>query len=77
KSKGDWRIIGINKKMSHHIARRTFATTILLFNDIPMKIVSGLLGHSKMSITQDHYGKVVQKKISESMFYLKEKLNKK
>ena len=32
-------VIGIHKKMSHHPARRTFATTVLLFNDVPMEIV--------------------------------------
>ncbi len=35
--------------MSHHLARRTFATTVLLYNDVPMEIVSTLLGHSTMS----------------------------
>ena len=32
-----------------------------------MKIVSKLLGHSSMKITQDSYGKVVEKKISDVM----------
>ena len=41
-----------------------------------MEIVSELLGHSKMSITQEHYGKVVQKKVSEHMSLLSEKLKK-
>ena len=68
-------VIDIDKKLTHHIARKTFATTVLLYNDIPMEIVSELLGHSKMSITQDHYGKVVQKKLSESMNILSKKLN--
>jgi integrase/recombinase XerD len=57
-------IVGISKNLTHHLARRTFATTVLLYNDVPMEIVSELLGHSKMSITQEHYGKVVQKKVS-------------
>jgi len=29
-----------------------------------MEIVSKLLGHSSMRITQDSYGKIVQKKVS-------------
>jgi site-specific recombinase XerD len=53
--------------MSHHLARRTFATTVLLFNDVPMEIVSVLLGHSKMSVTQDSYAKIVNKKIAATM----------
>ncbi len=68
-------IVGIEKKISHHIARKTFATTVLLYNGIPMEIVSELLGHSKMSVTQEHYGKIVQRKVSEHMQNLTRKLN--
>jgi len=69
-------IVGIDKKLTHHIARKTFATTVLLYNDVPMEIVSELLGHSKMSITQEHYGKVVNKKVSEHILKLQERLKK-
>ena len=69
-------IIGIEKKLTHHIARKTFATTVLLYNDVPMEIVSELLGHSKLSTTQDHYAKVVQKKVSEHILTLGKKLDK-
>ena len=67
-------IIGIEKNLTHHIARKTFATTVLLYNDVPMEIVSELLGHSKISTTQDHYAKVVQKKVSEQMEILQKRL---
>ena len=67
-------ILSINKKLTHHIARKTFATTVLLFNDVPMEIVSELLGHSNMNITQAHYGKVVQSKVSAEMSKLSRKL---
>lgn len=67
-------IIGIEKKLTHHIARKTFATTVLLYNDVPMEIVSELLGHSKLSTTQEHYAKVVQKKVSHHMEILQKKL---
>ena len=70
-------IVGIQKNLTHHLARKTFATTILLYNDVPMEIVSELLGHSEMSITQAHYGKVVKSKVSEHMKKLSKKLNKK
>jgi integrase len=39
-----------------------------------MEIVSELLGHSNMVITQESYGKVVQKKVSEEMKKLTDKL---
>jgi len=60
-------IVGINKPISHHMARKTFASTVLLFNDVPMEIVSELLGHSSMKITQEYYGKVVQRRVSQEM----------
>ncbi|MBA9073513.1 site-specific recombinase XerD [Flavobacterium gossypii] len=69
-------IIGIEKNLSHHTARKTFATTVLLYNDVPMEIVSELLGHSKISTTQEHYAKVVQKKVSEHISNLGRKLEK-
>ncbi len=37
-------IVGIKKSISHHMARKTFASTVLLYNDVPMEIVSELLG---------------------------------
>ncbi|KAF9659605.1 site-specific integrase [Tenacibaculum sp. ZH5_bin.1] len=60
-------IVGINKHLTHHIARKTFATTVLLYNGVPMEIVSELLGHSNMNITQAHYGKIVQIKVSKEI----------
>jgi integrase/recombinase XerD len=44
---------------------------VLLFNDVPMEIVSSLLGHSKRQTTHDSYGKVVEKRISLEMERLK------
>lgn len=70
-------IISIKKRLTHHMARKTFATTVLLYNDVPMEIVSELLGHSSIKITQGHYAKVVQKKVSEHVLKLGERLNKK
>jgi len=66
-------IVGINKNITHHIARKTFASTILLYNDVPMEIVSELLGHSNMTITQESYGKIVQKKVSDAIINLSKK----
>ena len=68
-------IVGLKKNLTHHIARKTFASTVLLFNDVPMEIVSELLGHSKISTTQDYYAKIVNTKLSETMRDLSKKLN--
>jgi len=66
-------ILGITKRLTTHTARKTFASTVLLYNDVPMEIVSQLLGHSSISVTEDSYGKVVQKKVSEEMKKLRER----
>lgn len=69
-------IVGINKKLTHHIARKTFATTVLLFNNVPIEIVSELLGHSSIRTTQDFYGKILKENISREMDKLALRLKK-
>lgn len=64
-------IVGIEFNLTHHIARKTFASTVLLYNNVPIEIVSKLLGHSKIQTTQDSYGKIVEKRISDIMKNLK------
>ena len=53
--------------LTHHIARKTFATTVLLLNDVPMEVVSKLLGHSRIGITQAHYGQILEEKVQMEM----------
>lgn len=69
-------VVGIEKRLTHHTARKTFASTVLLYNDVPMEIVSELLGHSKITITQEYYAKVVKKKVSQEMIKLASKIEK-
>jgi integrase/recombinase XerD len=66
-------VVGITKHLTHHVARKTFASTILLSNDIPIEIVSFLLGHSKTTTTELHYAKVVKETVVRHI----NKLNKK
>ena len=70
-------IVGIRKNLTHHIARKTFASTVLLYNDVPMEIVSKLLGHASVKTTEQYYSKVVQSKVSQVMADLGNKLSKK
>lgn len=49
---------GIEKHITSHVARHTFATTITLSNNVPIEIVSKMLGHSNINMTQ-RYAKVV------------------
>jgi integrase len=67
-------LCGIKKKLTTHTARHTFATTVLLLNDVPMETVMELLGHTDIRTTQI-YGKIVQKKVSTDMIKLKDKLS--
>lgn len=63
-------IVGIGKNLTHHIARKTFASTVLLYNDVSIEIVSELLGHSSIKVTQESYAKLSNKKVSETMIRL-------
>jgi site-specific recombinase XerD len=66
-------VSGINKTLTFHIARHTFATTITLSNGVPIETVSKMLGHRSLRTTQ-HYAKILDLKVSEDMKRLKEKL---
>jgi site-specific recombinase XerD len=68
-------VTGINKKITFHTARHTFATTITLTNGVPMETVSKMLGHKSLKQTQ-HYAKVLDVKISKDMKLLKRKLER-
>jgi site-specific recombinase XerD len=67
-------VCGIEKNITFHIARHSFATTITLQNDVPIESVSKMLGHKSIKTTQ-HYAKVLDKKVSSDMALLKEKIN--
>jgi site-specific recombinase XerD len=65
-------ICEINKDLTFHIARHTFATTVTLSNGVPLETVSKMLGHTSLKTTQ-HYAKILDRKISEDMMILKSK----
>ncbi|MCC8360998.1 site-specific integrase [Salinimicrobium sediminilitoris] len=64
----------IKINLTHHIARKTFATTVLLLNDVPMEVVSKLLGHSRIGITQAHYGQISEDSVIREIDKLNSKI---
>lgn len=69
-------LCGIDKELTYHIARHTFATTVTLSNGVSIESVSKMLGHKSIKTTQ-HYAKILDKKVSEDMLVLKNTLQKK
>jgi len=65
----------INKNLTTHTARHTFATTVTLANGVPLETVSALLGHKSIKTTQI-YAKIVAKKVSRDMGILNNKMKK-
>jgi len=66
-------LCNINKAITFHIARHTFATTVTLSNGVPIESVSKMLGHTTIRSTQV-YAKVVEQKLSEDMQNLKKRM---
>lgn len=64
-------ICRIDKGLTFHMARHTFATTLCLSNGIAMETLSKMLGHSSIDTTQI-YGKITDHKIQEDMTALTE-----
>ena len=64
-------ICEIEKELTFHIARHTFATTVTLTNGVPIESVSKMLGHKNLRTTQ-HYAKVLDRKVSDDMKVLKD-----
>jgi len=59
-------ICGIDKELTTHTARHTFATTVLLENDCPIETASEMLGHNSIRTTQI-YAKTTDVKVSNNM----------
>lgn len=57
---------GINKHVTFHTSRHTFASTVTLANNISLEVVSKMLGHTNTRMTT-HYAKLLDKCIGEQM----------
>jgi site-specific recombinase XerD len=63
-------LASIDSKITFHVARHTFATTVALMNGLPIETLSKILGHSKITTTQI-YAKVLHQKVSSDMTNLR------
>lgn len=68
-------VCGIQKELTFHIARHSFATSITMANGVSIESVSKMLGHRNIRTTQ-HYAKILDAKVSEDMMMLTKKLKK-
>lgn len=59
-------VAGITKRVSFHLARHTFATTVTLNEGVDIVSVSKMLGHKNLRTTQI-YAKVSMRKIADDM----------
>jgi integrase len=67
---------GIEKRLTFHLARHTFATTVTLTNGVPIETVSKMLGHTSIRTTQI-YAKVIERKVGQDMSSLRDTLQRK
>ncbi|MDL2214605.1 site-specific integrase [Dysgonomonas sp. OttesenSCG-928-M03] len=67
------KLCGITKRVTSHMARHSFATTVCLSKGVPIETVSQMLGHSCITTTQI-YAKITNEKISKDMAALTDKI---
>jgi len=60
------RTCGVNRRVTFHVARHTYASEITLSQGVPIETVSRMLGHGQIKTTQI-YAKITNDKIDEDM----------
>jgi len=58
--------LGIQKRVTSHLARHTFATTVTYANGVSIESISKMLGHTKLATTQI-YARIVDQTVSREM----------
>jgi integrase len=67
------RAAGIDKRLTYHMGRHTYSTTVCLSNGVPIETLSRMLGHSSIYTTQI-YAEVTRIKINEDMTKLEKRI---
>lgn len=66
---------GLNKNITSHVGRHTFATTIALGSGIPIEVVSKMLGHTNIQTTQI-YAKILPKSVFDGFNKIQDHIKK-
>ena len=64
---------GIEKNVSWHVSRHSFATSVCLSNGVPIETLSKMMGHTSIRSTQI-YAKITAQKLSDDMEKLSQRI---
>ncbi len=67
-------LCGINKKLSTHVARHTFGTSVTLNQGVPLEIVAEMMGHADIRTT-GIYARVLNTSVAREMKKVQENYN--
>jgi len=67
------KVAKIDKRLTFHMSRHTYATTVCLNNGVPIESLSQMLGHTSIKTTQI-YAQVTRTKINEDMTNLERRI---
>ena len=67
------KLCGVERHLTFHMSRHTFATETCLSQGVPIETVSRMMGHKRLNTTQI-YAKITHSKVNEEMEALSEKL---
>ena len=70
------KLCGIDRNLTYHMARHTYATQTCISQGVPIETLSKLMGHSSIQTTQI-YAKISNNKISEDTDKLEERIKDK
>lgn len=68
------KLCGIDRNLTYHMARHTYATQTCISQGVPIETLSKLMGHCSIQTTQ-LYAKITNQKVNEDMKRLFTKVN--